>query len=142
MRSIVLTLAVLGLMSLAACSSEPKATTMADGSLAVPLADLADGQARHYDVALDGKTVRFFLVRTPDGVIRAAFDACDVCYPERKGYSQSGEYMICDNCGQRFHASRINVVSGGCNPAPLTREVVDGSVVLRADDLRAGLRFF
>lgn len=133
---------ILAVLLLAACSSGPRTLSATDGAFSVPLSDVAGGKARHYSVDIDGKTVRFFLVQTPDGVTRAAFDACDVCFPEKKGYSQDGEYMICNNCGMRFHASRINEVSGGCNPAPLARNVVDGTIILRAEDLRAGLRYF
>ncbi|MFO7595011.1 MAG: Fe-S-containing protein [Desulfocurvibacter africanus] len=50
--------------------------------------------------------------------------------------------MICNNCGQRFHASRINEVRGGCNPAPLERAIVNDAVVLRTEDLRQGLKYF
>lgn len=129
-------------LMLAACSSGPQNLTVADGDISVPLAGLDGGKARHFSVDIDGKPVRFFLLKTPDGVARAAFDACDVCYQEKKGYSQNGEYMICNNCGQRFHASRINEVRGGCNPAPLERAIAGDKIVLRAENLRQGLKYF
>jgi uncharacterized membrane protein len=62
-------------------------------------------------------------VRSKDGVIRAAVDACDVCYRAGKGYVKDGGVMVCENCGMRFPLARINVVKGGCNPAPLMREI-------------------
>ena len=77
-----------------------------------------------------------------DGVIRAAFDACDVCWPENKGYSQKGDFMVCNNCGKKFSSVRINEVQGGCNPAPLNRKVENSSVVLQAADLLQGKRYF
>ncbi len=135
-------LLVLSALVLAACSSGSQSLSVADGDISVPLAELDGGKALHYSVDIDGKPVRFFLLKTPDGVARAAFDACDVCYQEKKGYSQNGEYMVCNNCGQRFHASRINEVRGGCNPAPLERSVVGDKIVLRAEDLRQGSKYF
>lgn len=105
-------------------------------------ASFKGGDAQYFEAEVDGKTVRFFVVESPDGVVRAAFDACDVCWRERKGYSQDGEFMICNNCGQKFHVSRINIVRGGCNPAPLDREERDGKLVITMDALKQGLRYF
>ncbi|MEM3554980.1 MAG: Fe-S-containing protein, partial [Candidatus Micrarchaeaceae archaeon] len=59
----------------------------------------------------------------------AAFNACDVCYPARKGYHQEGDVMVCNNCGRRFPTNQINIVRGGCNPAPLER-AVDGDTLV------------
>ena len=86
--------------------------------------------------------MNFFVVKSNDGVIRAAFDACDVCFPAKKGYTQDGDFMICNNCGRRFHSSRINVVEGGCNPAPLQREVIGDQLVIKTSDVIPGARYF
>jgi uncharacterized membrane protein len=135
-------LIILAALVLAACSSGSQTMSVTDGAVSEPVAELDNGQARHFSEDIDGTPVRFFLLKTPDGVTRAAFDACDVCFKEKKGYSQNGEYMICNNCGQLFHASRINEVRGGCNPAPLERSIVNDAVVLRTEDLRQGLKYF
>jgi uncharacterized membrane protein len=116
--------------------------TPSDGVVAIDLAKVDDGKAHYYQLELHGKEIRFFVILSSDGVVRAAFDACDVCYKSRQGYAQDGRFMICRNCGQRFHASRINLVQGGCNPAPLTRETVDGRVLIPVDAIAAGARFF
>ncbi len=113
-----------------------------NGLVSIPLADIAEGKAQHYRFAHGGKEVKFFLLKTPDGVVRAAFDACDVCFHSKKGYTQDKDFMICNNCGMRFHSSRIGDVEGGCNPAPLPRSIKDGSVVMSVEDLMTGQRFF
>lgn len=109
----------------------------------ISLADLEGGKARHYSwKAPDGKEIRFFAIKSSDGVVRAAFDACDVCWPERKGYRQDGDYMVCNNCGQRFASVRINEVKGGCNPSPLERRIEGTKLVITAADLQTGARYF
>jgi uncharacterized membrane protein len=109
----------------------------------IPAAQFDDGQARFFTYeAANGTTVRFFVMRSGDGVVRAAFDACDVCYREKRGYRQQGDHMLCINCGQTFRSADINVRQGGCNPAPLDRTVVDGQVVLKATDLEQGAFYF
>ena len=73
-----------------------------------------DGQAKFYRYrTAGGRDIKFFVMKSSDGVVRAAFDACDVCYRARRGYYQSGDVMVCRNCGRTFPSTRINVVQGG-----------------------------
>lgn len=113
-----------------------------NGLVHIPLAAVDDGQAHYFSYNIQGKTIKFFVIRSNDGIIRAAFDACDVCFPEKKGYSQNGDFMICDNCGQAFHSSRINVLEGGCNPAPLRRVSQGKNLVIAVADILTGARYF
>jgi uncharacterized membrane protein len=108
------------------------------GQLQISLAKVSDGKAHHYQVkADDGTMVTFFVLKSRDGVVRAAIDACDVCYKAGKGYYQDGDFMVCENCGQRFAANRINVVKGGCNPAPLKRVIKGDKLVIEMKDINA-----
>ncbi len=101
------------------------------GQIAIPIKDISDGKSHHYKVrATDGLMVTFFVLKSSDGIIRAAVDACDVCYRSGKGYVQDGDFMVCTNCGQRFASTKINVIKGGCNPAPLERSVVKDQLVI------------
>lgn len=113
-----------------------------NGELKIPVRDIDDGNAYYFSHKIDGNDVKFFIVKSLDGVIRAAFDACDVCYPAQKGYTQDGDFMICNNCGRRFHSTRINVEKGGCNPAPLAREIVGKQLVIKVSDLTLGSKYF
>ena len=129
---------------LTACSSSDLNTggsgvlNPVEGKLAIPLNAVSDGKAHHYKVkADDGTMVTFFVLKSRDGVIRAAIDACDVCYKAGKGYYQDGDHMVCINCGQRFASSRINVVKGGCNPAPLKRYVKGDKLIINMADINS-----
>ena len=103
----------------------------------------ADGKTRHFTYkTVDGIVIRYFILKSSDGVIRAAFDACDVCWLENKGYSQKGDFVVCNNCGKRFPSARINEVHGGCNPAPLKRNVENGNVIIQVADILDGKRYF
>lgn len=113
-----------------------------NGEVILPLKKINDGKAHHYTYKSNGKEINFFVVMSRDGVIRAAFDACDVCFPAKKGYTQQGDYMICNNCGRKFHSARINVVKGGCNPAPLNRAIKGDNLVIRVDDILSGGGYF
>ena len=113
-----------------------------NGKVLLPVADFDDGHARYFAYKFPEKTVLFFVLKSSDGIIRAAFDACDVCFLEKKGYRQDGDLMVCNNCGQTFPSVRINVEKGGCNPAPLERNVAGGKLELLVTDIHKGERFF
>ena len=110
--------------------------TPTKGRLEIQLASVSDGKAHHFKVqATDGVMVTFFVIKSSDGVIRTAMDACDVCYRAGKGYEQSGDEMVCQNCGMRFPSAKINEVKGGCNPAPLTRVIEGDKLVITMADI-------
>lgn len=109
-----------------------------------PVSDFDNGKARFYSYKTkDGTTIRYFILKSSDGVIRAAFDACDSCWPAGKGYRQEGDSMVCNNCGLKFASIKVNEVRGGCNPSPLTRTVQGDKVTIKAADIvREGTRYF
>jgi uncharacterized membrane protein len=123
-----------------ATAAAPVAAGGAD--VTIPVADLADGQAKYYSYDAGGVEVKYFVLKSSDGEYRAAFDACDVCYPNKKGYSQQGGVMVCNNCGQQFDSTQINEKRGGCNPSPIERTVDGQSLVLKTADLQAGVKYF
>ena len=113
-----------------------------DGTIKFPSADFSDGKAKFYRFKGQAGPIDFFVVRSHDGEIRSAFDTCDVCYKALKGYRQEGDDMVCNNCDQRFKTDMINVVKGGCNPAPLKRQQASEAVVIAANDIEAGAWYF
>ncbi len=113
-----------------------------EGVVRFSVAEFADGLAHDYTFMVDGRAVEFFVIQDTDGVIRAAYNACDVCYRAKLGYRQDGRVMVCNNCGNRFPIEQINVVRGGCNPAPLERQLDGDALLVKAADLGAGLYYF
>ena len=107
-----------------------------------PVSTFQDGKARHFQYKNGQITIKYFVLKSSDGVIRAAFDACDVCWRAGKGYYQDGDVMVCRNCGQRFASVRVNEVRGGCNPSPLKRAIVGDQVVIKIKDILDGKAYF
>ena len=116
--------------------------TAENGAVAFPVSTFDDYVAHFYTYMHEGRPIEFFVLKSKDGVIRAAFNACDVCFPAKKGYTQDGDEMVCNNCGRRFPANQINVVQGGCNPSPLERETVGNTLVIQVQDIIRGLDYF
>jgi len=113
-----------------------------DGVIRLAASTFDDGIARHYTYMHGDQPIEFFAVKSRDGTIRAAFNACDVCYGARLGYEQDGDDAVCVNCGRRFPSNDINVVSGGCNPAPLRRTTADGLLIIEVKDIIEGAGYF
>ncbi len=116
--------------------------TAEDGAIRLPASTFDDGKARYYTYMSNGRPIELFVLQSSDGVVRTAFNACDVCFEAKKGYTQAGDVMVCNNCGSRFQADQINVVRGGCNPSPLNATVDGEEIVIQAADIESGLRYF
>jgi len=112
------------------------------GDVKIALADVSDGKAHFYSYDAGGTEVKYFVLKSSDGKVRAAFDACDVCFAQKKGYHQEGDEMVCNNCGRRFPSTKINEVEGGCNPSPIGRTVQGKDLVLTTGELQAGVQYF
>ncbi|MFO7715385.1 Fe-S-containing protein [Desulfosarcina sp.] len=125
-------------------NSPPDAPIPEKGRFTYPVSLFDDEKARHFQYAdTESKTtIGYFILKSTDGVIRAAFDACDVCWRAGKGYYQEGGSMVCRNCGRRFESGMVNEVQGGCNPAPLKRTIQGDQVVILEDDLKKGQTYF
>jgi uncharacterized membrane protein len=126
-----------------ATAAKPVLATPDPSSVTIPVTELDSGQAKFYEYkTADNRDVRFFVMKSSDGVYRSALDTCDVCYRAKKGYIQQGDDMICRKCGRHFPSRKINEVEGGCNPVGLPLTVADGKVVIAASDLEAGKSYF
>jgi uncharacterized membrane protein len=85
-------------------------------------------------------------VRAPDDTVRTAFNTCQVCWDSGRGYYvQEADELVCQNCGNRFKTSDVEIVHGGCNPVPITSEnktVDSDSVAIGYDLLKEAVPLF
>lgn len=131
------------LVSAATHGHDPYPLVQAEaGQVRLALSTFDDYKAHYYTYMHEGKPIEFFVLKSKDGTVRAAFNACDVCYLSKQGYSQDGDYVICNNCGRRFPANEINVVHGGCNPSGLERSVEGDTLVIQVKDIISGAGYF
>ena len=113
-------------------------TVNANGQLEIPMSEISNS-ARYYSYEASGVDVRFFTLKGSDGKVRVAFDACDVCYDNKRGYRQDGKDMVCNNCGNHYSSDGIGTenLKGGCWPSYLPMEIEDDKVLIKASDLKA-----
>jgi len=100
----------------------------------IPLSNISSTLS-FYTYKSNGTAVKFFAVKGTDGNVHVAFDTCDVCGP--KGYTQSGNDVVCSNCGKHFEINSIGTANlrGGCWPSHLNMSVDNNSVVIKTSDL-------
>lgn len=111
-----------------------------DKEFRIPLSEISE-KAKWYEYESNGINIRFFVVKASDGSIKTGFDACDVCYRNKKGYRQEGSYMVCNNCGNRYPINGLgteNKNPGGCWPGYLPSRVDEDNLIIKRSDLENG----
>ncbi|SNB45968.1 DUF2318 domain-containing protein [Geobacter sp. DSM 9736] len=148
LKSLTISIIVLMVAAVAAAFTIPgmgkaQKVKAVNGAVTISSSNLNDGKARFYKINENGKEIVFFVVRAADGSVKAAFDACDACYREKKGYEQKGEVMVCRNCNMKFAIGRLGPnATGGCNPSYLPHREAGGNIIISVNDLKTGSRFF
>lgn len=138
--------------STAVSSDDETASVSADSqiieegsSLIIPTNEISD-TAQFYSVEVDGTQMEIIAVKDSDGNIRTAFNTCQICYSSGRGYYvQDGNYLVCQNCGNRFTVDQVEIESGGCNPWPIFEEdktVTEDSVEISYDFLKESKEIF
>jgi uncharacterized membrane protein len=98
------------------------AAVMPNGDLRIPKKEVT-ATAKFYRYTSGGVLMEVLALRAPDGTVRTAFNTCQVCFSSGRGYyTQKGDYLVCNNCGNRFLASQVELIKGGCNPVPIARD--------------------
>ena len=106
----------------------------------IPLSQVSTS-AQWHDYNSQGTDIEYFIVKDKNGNVKTAFNACDVCYRSKKGYSQSGGDMVCNNCGNHYAIAGLgtkNLAGGGCWPGYLPSTIEGDYVVIKKSDLEAG----
>ena len=110
-----------------------------NGQVAIPLAQVSDGDLHRYQAEEHGTPIRFWLYQKPDGKIATVFDACQIC--GAVGFYKSGTGVVCKNCAAPINPQSVGT-AGGCNPIPLKATQTADSVIIQEADIAAGSRVF
>ncbi|UCG04646.1 MAG: DUF2318 domain-containing protein [Candidatus Heimdallarchaeota archaeon] len=118
-------------------SSNPISRPQKDGDNLVLSVSSLNTKVKFFGYKSGVVQISYFAVLGSDEQVRLAFDACDVCFAEKKGYRQNGDVMVCNNCGKQFHIDGIGTenVQGGCWPSYLPITVAEGNVRIRISDV-------
>lgn len=126
-----------GIILLQSTNNEKVLMATQEGDELVIQVSSLSNNARFYGYKAEGTLIKFFGVVGFDNDVHIAFDACDVCYSDRKGYVQDDTVMVCRNCGNQFLIDSIGTenLQGGCWPSYLPINVINGQVHIKISDV-------
>lgn len=115
------------------------------GQVEIDIADLTPGTVRFFRFLNSGnQEVKFFVGRDENRTMQVAFDANEICYKLKRGYSheEGGDWVTCNKCEKSFRLSEVNAGGGGCKPVPVAHRVEGDRLILTESNILAGWRFF
>ncbi|HLZ42601.1 MAG TPA: Fe-S-containing protein [Candidatus Sulfotelmatobacter sp.] len=113
--------------------------TFTNGKVAIPLAQVSDGDLHRFRAKVNGADIRFWLYRKPDGKVATVFDACEIC--GSVGFYKTANGVVCKNCAAPINPQSVGT-AGGCNPVPLKATQTADTVIIEEADIAAGSRMF
>ena len=93
----------------------------------VPITEVSDGNLHFFRTEVSNTSLRFIVIRKPDGSWGTALDACMIC--GWSGFHQNGSNVICRNCGSAIYVPTIGQ-PGGCNPVGVPSQVEGQDLVI------------
>jgi FTR1 family protein len=108
-------------------TTEARSIQADGGMVRVPIAEVSDANLHVYSVDANGTSVRFIVIRKPNGSWGTALDACLIC--GTAGYRQEGSNVICRNCASAIYIPTIGE-AGGCNPVGVPSHAENGSLIV------------
>ncbi|MAG78626.1 hypothetical protein CL616_04655 [archaeon] len=138
MKKTIAILILFSLLLITACSSTTDETSSVNDEIKIPLSDITE-EITKYTL----KSVTYFAVLGSDGEVKTAFDACDIC-GGKKGYSQSGDDVMCNNCGRFFSIDSLGTENkgGGCWPLYLSHKIEGDNIILSTKEIKSKAYMF
>ncbi len=115
-------------------TTEARSIQSDSGVVRIPIAEVSDSNLHIYSVDASGTSLRFMVIRKPNGSWGTALDACLIC--GTAGYRQDGSNVICRNCASAIYVPTIGE-AGGCNPVGVPSHAENGSLVIDVASLAA-----
>ena len=108
-------------------TTEARSIQSDSGVVRIPTSEISDANLHIYSVDASGTSLRFMVIRKPNGSWGTALDACLIC--GTAGYRQDGSNVICRNCASAIYIPTIGE-AGGCNPVGVPSHTENGSLVI------------
>jgi high-affinity iron transporter len=107
--------------------TEAKSIQADNGEVRIPISEISDANLHIYSVDSSGTSLRFLVIRKPNGNWGTALDACLIC--GTAGYRQDGSNVVCRNCASAIYIPTIGE-AGGCNPVGVPSRLDNGALVI------------
>lgn len=139
-------LVLVALALLAACgpkSPQHEIVTLDDGTVSLPLDQVADGAVHFFTYRHEGKNVNFLVRSDAQGTLHTHLDACFSCYRYRRGFVVEEGDLVCIACRLTYPiAEREWDFQGACAPIPIHSTIEGGHLKLERAVLERAARYF
>jgi uncharacterized membrane protein len=109
----------------------------------IPIASIAPGEARFFVYhARDGGETLLIVARDDQGHLQAVLDACERCYPNRRGYSADHGGLTCNYCATHYKVGEISHGMAGCQPVKIPFRTVGQAIRIGTLELERQSKFF
>ncbi|HEV2522153.1 MAG TPA: Fe-S-containing protein [Candidatus Acidoferrales bacterium] len=115
-------------------TTEARSIQAENGAVRIPFSEISDSNLHIFNVDSSGTSLRFLVIRKPNGSWGTALDACLIC--GTAGYRQEGSNVICRNCASAIYIPTIGE-AGGCNPVGVPSRTESGALVIDVSNLAA-----
>jgi len=113
-------------------TTEARSIQSESGTVRIPMSEISDANLHIYSVDASGTSLRFMVIRKPNGSWGTALDACLIC--GTAGYRQEGSNVVCRNCASAIYIPTIGE-AGGCNPVGVPSRAENGALVIDVANL-------
>jgi FTR1 family protein len=113
-------------------TTEARTIEASGNEVRVPISEVSDSNLHVYSVTANGTSLRFMVIRKPNGSWGTALDACLIC--GMAGYRQDGSNVVCRNCASAIYIPTIGE-AGGCNPVGVPSRTENGALVIDVSTL-------
>ncbi|MGN1371680.1 MAG: Fe-S-containing protein [Candidatus Coprovivens sp.] len=112
------------------------ATLLDDNRIAFKTEDITS-KTTFINYEVDNITIQLIAVKASDNTIRVSLNTCQSCSPAPLAYfKEEGEYLVCQNCGTKFHKDDIGKTAYGCNPIPIEEiEQTSEEIIITKDKI-------
>jgi uncharacterized membrane protein len=110
-----------------AAAPQAQTVTAQNDLVRIPTGTVNDGNLHFFQVEANNTSLRFIVIRKPDGSWGTALDACMIC--GWAGYRQNGSDVVCRNCASAIYVPSIGQ-AGGCNPVTFPAHVEGSELVI------------
>ena len=130
--AVIMILAAEFAYSRVSATTETRPIQAENGTVRIPISEISDSNLHIYTVDSNGTSLRFLVIRKPNGSWGTALDACLIC--GLAGYRQDGSNVVCRNCASAIYIPTIGE-AGGCNPIGVPSHAESGALVIDVANL-------
>jgi len=118
-------------LGIVACARQPEyAPPLRSGSdIAIEVSKLQEGIPLFLTYHHKEKKISFFVVKI-DNTVLSFLDACNACYPHKRGYKYDHGMIVCLYCKEKYLMNEIAAGSGNCYPIKLSGRIQAGRYLI------------